>query len=120
MAEFIYTEKQLKEVYEHSQSTIIGAGSNVEETKEWIEGISKWMKENDFGEMTNIVIFKGKEVNNIWKLEGDNRFPDDLTFLSWSNDGIKNMNRYCLARFNLGIRWFDDIIDNSIRHQEED
>jgi len=105
------TEEQLKEIYMKSQSTIVGAGGPIQE---WIDGISEWMKENDFGEMSGIVVFKGKDVNRIWNLEGNNRFQDDVTFLSWSNDKIKNMNRYCIERFKMGIRWFDDIIDNSL------
>lgn len=111
----ISTEKEIKELYDNSYSTILGAGGDLQE---WVDGITNWMKENNFGEMSNIVTFKGKDVNDLYNLEGDNRFKDDLTILAWSNDKI-DMGRYCIPRMQMGIRWFDDIIDNSLARQGE-
>ena len=111
----ISTEQEIKEVYNNSYSTILGAGGDLQE---WVDGISKWMKENDFGEMSNIVTFKGKDVNDIYGFEGDNRFQDDLIILAWANNKIK-LNRYCIPRLQMGIRWFNDIIDNTLIKQEQ-
>ena len=114
---YISSKADLDELYQKSQSTIIGAGGDL---KEWIDGISDWMKENDLGEMKGITTYKGADVNAAYGLKGNNRFPDDVTFLSWTNDGIKNIGKYAVQRFGLGIRWFDDIIDNSVDHNENE
>lgn len=106
----ISSEQEIKEVYNNSYSTILGAGGDLQE---WVNGITEWMKENNFGEMSNIVTFKGKDVNKIWDLKDNNKLPNDLTILAWSNDKI-DLNKYCISRMQMGIRWFDDIIDNSI------
>lgn len=106
----ISSEQEIRELYENSYSTILGAGGDLQE---WVGGISKWMESKGLGEMTNVVTFKGKDVNDIYNLEGRNRFPDDLIILAWANDKI-DMPRYCIPRLQMGIRWFDDIIDNSL------
>lgn len=105
----------LDKLYKGSYSTILGAGGPIEE---WIDGISDWMKENDLGEMSDIYVFKGSDVNKKYGLSGKNQFKNDLVILAWSNNKI-NMSKYAVKRLSMGIRWFDDIIDNSKPDMDE-
>lgn len=104
--------EDLENIYNKSMATIAGAGGNI---LEWISGLNEWMKQNNFGEIKKLYVFKGKDVNEHFNLEGDNQFQNDLTFISWEHDGANedNFGKYCIERFKMGIRWFDDIIDNS-------
>ena len=106
----VNTKEELQHIYDESMSTITGAGGNI---LEWISGLNNWLKENNFGKATKFYVFKGKDVNEAYSIKGDNRYQPDVTFLSWENEGLDNLKKYFLKRFDLGIRWFDDIIDNA-------
>lgn len=56
-------------------------------------------------------VFSGKQMNDIYKLTGSNKYQDDLTFVS-----IKDYYNIAV-RFRTGARWFDDIVDNNARRE---
>ena len=63
-----------------------------------------------YGENGDIYITKGKTMNNICHLKGDNAYPDDLNIVS-----IKNYKGLAIS---VGARWMDDIIDNNARREK--
>ena len=54
-------------------------------------------------------IYLGSQVNDYYRLTGDNAYPKDLNFLT-----IKN---YYGKKLQVGARWFDDIVDNNLRRE---
>lgn len=52
---------------------------------------------------------KGKTMNELCHLTGNNAYPDDLNI--FSIDNFKGL------AMNYGARWMDDIIDNNARRE---
>ena len=105
----------LDEVRKGSYYTIVGAGG---EPQEWIDGYSKMLQDAEIGIPSKWVVFKGREVNRHFGITAD-PFPNDLTFLAFSLDGL-NVAKLAMFKLQQGDRWFDDIIDNTLRLQEEE
>ena len=106
----VNSKKDINKIYNESMSTIIGAGGNI---LTWVSDLNDWLNYFNLGRINRVYVFKGKDVNSIYNLEGDDRFSDGLTFIAWPNDGITDMEKYVIERLNMQIRWFDDIIDNA-------
>lgn len=71
----------------------------------------------DFTELNDedCYIFKGKLMNEHYNLTGTNRYPDDVTFLVLKLSSIKDVGKIAVPRFQIGGRWFTDIVDNNAR-----
>ena len=50
-------------------------------------------------------------MNNAYGLTGENAYKDELTILSIKLEDIENVAAITLPRFDVGGRWFDDIVD---------
>lgn len=108
------TESDLKDLYNGSAFTMVGFNSdddNLEALRKWFEEYDAQMVSDDF------YIISGKLMNDVYKLTGDNAYPDDLTLVSIKLEDIRNANKVFIARFEIGARWFDDIVDSNSRHQ---
>lgn len=107
---------ELDKLFDTSAATILGAGGPIED---WIIGIQEWIKENQYGEAKTFYLYSGKLVNIKYGLTGDNAFKDDLTILSYELDNVNQdkYGKYCIDRLQKGIRWFDDIINNSVKDE---
>ena len=66
-----------------------------------------------------VYTFKGKLMNDKYHLTGDNRYPDDLTFIVVRLEDIEDVGKIALPRFEIGGRWFNDIVDKNARQEEE-
>lgn len=66
-----------------------------------------------------IYLTKGATMNEIYNLTGSNRYPDDLNIVSIDLKNITNSMNIVMARFALGGRWLDDVIENNVRREEE-
>lgn len=100
-------------LYEGSWYTIVGPRGDLEE---WKAGYQKMFNEHGIGTIKEFVTFKGKDMNEVYGLTGNNRYQDDLTFLAFSLDGL-NMGKLAMFKIALGDRWFDDIVDNNRRRE---
>lgn len=107
-------ENILEKAYNGSYYTIIGAGGDL---NEWKDGYQELLDKEDIGKISEWVLFKGKDVNDYYKLEGDNRFRDSLNFLAFPLDGL-NISKLAIFKIKMRDRWFDDIIDNSRPNME--
>lgn len=101
----------LKKAYGGSYYTIVGCGGDLEE---WKAGYQKLLDKEEIGTIKEWIQFEGKDVNETYNLEGNNRFQDDLHFLAFPLTGL-NINRLAVLRLQMQDRWFDDLIDNSLR-----
>lgn len=109
-------EVNLKEAYNHSYYTILGAGGDLQE---WVDGYEKLLADAEVGKPTAWYTCKGKDINEEFGLIGDNAFQDGLTCLFFPLDGL-HIGKLAMFKLMHGDRWFDDIIDNSVEKEEEE
>lgn len=60
----------------------------------------------------------GRDFNEKYRLTGDNAYPDDLTIVSMEND-LLEIGKMIPIQIKFGARWFDDIVDNNARREDE-
>lgn len=100
------TNQQLRMLYKNSAFTMEGL------SEESVPDLLKWI--DDCGAITEetptVWIIKGKLMNDTYDLTGNNAYPEDLTLVSVM--GI-NTTKVAIPRFDIGGRWFDDIVDNN-------
>lgn len=107
----VTTKKQLNELYKHSALTLEGL---VLESLPDFEG---WLNKHH-ADTTNLEFWvtKGAVMNKHYKLTGNNAYPDDLNIVSCM--GVCIMPNIMVRRFEIGGRWFDDIVDNNLCREE--
>ena len=112
----VTTKEQLDELYNCSASTFEGVWTD----NKSIKGIIDWIKQ--YSEISNplpIHIITGKVMNEEYHLTGKNKYPNEYTIVSIKLDYIKNVPSIATKRFEVRGRWFDDIVDNNKRREEE-
>ena len=57
-------------------------------------------------------------MNDVYYLTGSNAYPKDLTIVSFKLSDLINLKtKLFIDKFNVGARWFDDIVDNNLRRE---
>lgn len=110
----VTTKVQLDALYKQSVLTWVGLSTDEENLKAVID----WLNQNGAiieNEKPIIHIIKGELMNKVYGLTGNNAY-DDINIVSVTN--IK-LTAIMMARFKVGARWFDDVVDNNIRRQGE-
>lgn len=105
----------LQEAYKGSYYTIMGAGGDLQE---WVDGYEKMLAEQKIGKPKTWFTAKGAAVNKEFCLTGNEAFKTRLTILFFPLDGL-DVSRLAIFKLRMGDRWFDDVIDNSLRRLEE-
>ena len=111
----VTTKEQLDALYNQSALTWEGLDSSEEN----LNAVKEWLSEHKTiieGTEPKFHIIKGKLMNDTYGLTDDNAYHEDLNIVS-----ITDINQVPIAipRFEVGGRWFDDIVDNNIRRQED-
>ncbi len=96
----VETIEQLKELYDSSAMTWEGLREDNFSIALEVAGQAD----------ANGYITKGKVMNELCHLTGDNAYPDDLNIFS-----IKDFKGLAIQ---FGARWIDDVIDNNARRQK--
>lgn len=109
------TKELFEKMYNGSYYTITGAGGDLQE---WKDGYTDMLKEQGIGEITEWFEFSGADMNEIYQLNGNNRYPADLHFMAFPLDGL-NVSKLAMFKLKMGDRWFDDIVNNN-RYREEE
>ena len=68
---------------------------------------------------TPLTVDNGIPLIEINAITGDNAYPDDLTILSIELDNITNVETMFIKKFEVGARWFDDIVDNNRMYNDD-
>lgn len=102
----------LDEFYKDWSLTFVGVIQT--EVPLYLDFLREYTKVND-----RVYIFKGKMMNEKYHLTGDNRYSDDLTFMVVKLEDIEDVGKVALPRFEIGGRWFNDIVDKNARQEEE-
>lgn len=102
-----------EKAYKGSWYTITGCGGDIEE---WKKGYTDILEQRGIGTIKEFHTFTGKEYNDEFGLTGNNRYPDDLTFLTFPLDGL-NIGKLAPLKLMMEDRWFDDIVSNDLRRE---
>lgn len=111
----IISNEKLRRAYDGSYYTITGAGGDLQE---WKNGYAAMLEEQSIGTITEWIGFTGKDMNDEFHLTGNNEYPDDLHFLAFPLTGL-DVGKLAIFKLQMGDRWFDDIVDNNARREEE-
>lgn len=109
------TTELFQKAYDGSYYTITGCGGDLQE---WKEGYEKLLAEKNIGKPAAWYDFTGADMNAEYGLTGNNAYQDDLHFLCFPLDGL-DIARLSFFKLIAADRWFDDIVDNNRRREEE-
>lgn len=104
-----------EKMYKGSYYTITGA-ANVDE---YINGYNEILAKEEIGTPKEWIMFKGKDMNKYYNLQGNCKYKNNLTFLAFPLDGL-NVGKLAMIKLAMEDRWFDDIVDNNARNMEEE
>ena len=110
-----FTKQQLDELYNESALTFEGLDTSTKN----LEALMGWLVLHNAivsGVQPTFHITTGRLMNKYYGLTGDNAYHNDLNLVSVTN--IDQM-KIAIPRFEVGGRWFDDIVDNNARREEE-
>lgn len=110
---YVSTKAELDALYNQSALTWEGLTTdedNLNAVKEWLAANGAIL--NDIEPQFHIIT--GKLMNEIYGLTDTNAYPEDLTIVSVTDI---NTVKVALARFQVGGRWFDDIVSNNARRE---
>ena len=111
---YVANKVELDNLY--NQSALTWEGMSADEGN--LQAITNWLGKNgaiSFNATPIFHIITGKLMNVVYGLTGNNAYPDDCTLVSVT--GIDQM-KIVIPRFEVGGRWFDDIVDNNARREE--
>ena len=102
---------KLDDFYNGSSLTFEGCTTD----KDNLDYLYNWLKEAGVLKDGTLPIYtyKGNLMNEKYNLTGDNKYPDDLNFITIMLEDLDNPMKIVLKRFELGGRWFDDIVENN-------
>ncbi len=106
-------KNEFNKLYNGSWYTIVGADGDLEE---WEKGVQDLLDSKDIGKVKEWVTYKGKDMNEWAQLSEENAYPEDLTFISFSLDGL-DLEKLAIFKVQMQDRWFDDIVDNNARRE---
>lgn len=107
-------ESDLKALYDDSALTIEGFKTDEDNLKalaNWLEEHNCKMRNDDF------YVVKGALMNKVYGLTGDNAYRDELPIVCVKLSDLSDVHKIVTARFELGARWFDDVVDNNLARE---
>ena len=66
-------------------------------------------------------VIKGKTMNEVYKLTGNNAYNDELTIVAIGLNQINShdISKLALKRFDIGARWFSDVVRNNLEREKQ-
>ena len=108
--------KTLDELYNESAFTIEGLSSDDEslgQLAEWVKNLTAFKREDFY-------IIEGRTMNREYNLTGTNAYPEtNCTLVCIKLSDLEKPLALTLPRFEIGGRWFDDVVDNNARREAE-
>ena len=105
----VSTKEQLNALYNESALTWEGLSSDEEN----LSAVKEWLEEHGaiLDTEPTFHIIMGELMNEAYGLTGRNAYADDLIIVS-----VTNINQMAIVipRFDVGGRWFDDVVDNNV------
>ena len=102
----------LDKLYAGSALTLEGLSEeSIPDFLEWLENLTPLTTRQ-------IYLITGELMNTTYSLTGSNAYPNDLTIVCVRLEDMEDYNKVVFPRFQIGGRWFDDVVDNNIRREE--
>ena len=112
----VTTKKQLDALYEDWSLTIEGLAPDEENLKQLLD----WVKELTPLKREDVYTIEGSVMNRMYGLTGTNAYPEtDCTLVCVKLADMENHKAVIYPRFQIGGRWFYDIVENNARREEE-
>lgn len=105
----VTSKEEIEKLKSMSAFTIEGLLLNEDNSGDLVD----WLKENNAfidGKQINAHRITGKLMNESYGLTNSNKYPNEVSIISFTN--IDQMS-LITARFSVGGRWLDDIIENN-------
>ena len=112
----VTTKAQLDELYKDWSLTIEGLSPEEKNLKELLD----WVKELTPIKREDVYTVEGSVMNREYHLTGTNAYPDtDCTLVCVKLADMEHPKKVSIPRFQIGGRWFTDIVDNNARREGE-
>ena len=112
----VTTKEQLDALYEDWSLTIEGLAPEEKNLKELLD----WVKELTPLKREDVYTIEGAVMNREYHLTGTNAYPEtDCTLVCVKLADMENHKAVIYPRFQIGGRWFYDIVENNARREEE-
>ena len=112
----VTTRAQLDELHKDWSLTIEGLSPDEANLKEFLD----WVKELTPLKREDIYTIEGRVMNREYGLTGTNAYPETgCTIVCIKLADMERPNAVTRPRFQIGGRWFTDIVDNNARREEE-
>ena len=108
--------KTLDELYNDSAFTMEGFKPDEKSLGELLD----WLKDLTPLKRERFYLVSGSLMNMAYGLTGDNAYPEtNCTLVCMKLSDMEKPNAIMLPRFQIGGRWFDDVVANNARREEE-
>ena len=112
----VTTKAQLDELYKDWSLTIEGLAPDEESLKQLLD----WVKELTPLKREDVYTIEGSVMNRMYGLTGTNAYPEtDSTLVCVKLADMESHMAVALPRFDIGGRWFTDIVDNNAWKESE-
>ncbi len=106
----------LDALYNDSAFTIEGlepSDESLGQLAEWIRRLTEFRREDFY-------IVEGRTMNREYGLTGTNAYPDSgCTIVCVKLSDLEKPMTLAIPRFKVGGRWFDDVVNNNARRENE-
>ena len=111
----VTTKEQLDALYEDWSLTIEGLHPDEKNLKEFID----WVKELTPLKREDVYTIEGAVMNREYGLTGTNAYPDTgCTLVCVKLADMEHPRRVAIPRFQIGGRWFYEIVENTRAREE--
>lgn len=110
----VTTREQLDELYKGSALTFEGVSIEDEDLK----AIFDWIKQYTPMKNETVYIISGKTMVDNYGLTGSNAYRPDIHIVSIKLSDMEDWEKIVMPRFQVQGRWFDDIVDNNQRRED--
>ena len=112
----VTTKKQLDELYKDWALTLEGFAPDEKNLKEFLD----WVRELTPLKREDVYTIEGSVMNREYHLTGTNAYPEtDCTLVCVKLADMEHSDRVTMPRFDIGGRWFTDIVDNNAWKEDE-
>lgn len=109
----IFSAEDLEMLYNDSAFTIEGLSlDSIPDMVKWVEGYTKLKNKR-------VYVISGETMNTYCGNTGNNAYPKELNIVAIKLSDMKNPMNITLPRFQVGGRWFDDVVENNRRRESE-
>ena len=111
----VTNDSQFEDLYEDSALTFEG----LETSQENLNAVFNWLEEHTEVKTRTVYVITGKVMNNQYGLTRDNAYPNDLNIVCIKLSDMVSPLKITIPRFDVGGRWFDDVVDNNARRESQ-